>query len=43
MTRGRQVTINETQIDTHKKNQQSARELTGGMHSAEQPTIVPTS
>ena len=38
MTRGRQVTIDETQIDTHFKNQQSARELTWVMHSSQKPT-----
>ena len=28
MTRGQQVTINETQIDKHEKTKQSAREIT---------------
>ena len=42
MIRGRRVTINETQTDTYKTNQQSARELTRGMHSEQRPTIAPT-
>ena len=42
MTRGLQVTINETQTYTDKKNLQSPSELTGGIHSAHQPIIAPT-